>query len=916
MINRSEHPCRRFFAPEVVQTSAMDCGPATLKCLLEGFDIPVSYGRLREACQTDVDGTSIDTLEEIAGQLGLEAEQIMLPVDHLLRPESEALPAIVVVRMPSGLTHFVVLWRRHGAFVQVMDPATGRRWATCGRLIDEVYRHQFPLPAARWRSWAGSQQFLRPLRRRLAEIGVPHDASGRLLERALADPGWRTLAALDATTRMVGSIVDAGGLRRGPRAEQVLQSFFDQATFASSGRIVPRHFWTAESAPGTAEGEEQVFMRGAVLVRVTGKRPPGSEPPGMTAAGEAHPELRSLRPPERLSPELAAALAEKPGRPGRELWEFLRADGLLSPLALLAALGLAAGGVMLEAVLFRSLFELGEALSPTGQRLGAALAVVAFAMALLLFELPLAGSVLRFGRRLEVRLRLAFLQKIPRLADRYFQSRLVSDMAERSHTGHALRMLPELGATFLRFSFELVLTAAAIVWLDPASAPQALLAAMVALGLPLLVNPLLAEKGLRVRTHVGALSRFYLDALLGLVAVRAHGAERALRAEHEGLLVEWARASLEVQRTVVLVEAAQGFVGFGLAAWLLFSHLARGGEMGGVLLLVYWALNLPVLGQEIALLVRQYPEQRNLTLRLLEPLGAPEHIAAPATGPRETDSATPAFPGRTRHPVALDFEQVGVCAAGHTILQDVHLTIGAGCQIAIVGPSGAGKSSLAGLLLGWHRPATGRVLVDGLPLTAARLEPLRRETAWVDPTVQLWNRSLLANLLYGVDGEAMPPIVPAMAQADLLQLLATLPEGLQTPLGEGGALVSGGEGQRVRLGRAMLRPGVRLVILDEPFRGLARDVRRQLLARVRQLWTGVTMLCITHDVEETQAFGRVLVIGGGRIVEDGNPATLAGCRGSRYRAMLESEREARGTLWSSGLWRRHRLEDGRLVAVP
>ena len=74
----------RFVVPEVVQTSAMDCGPAALKCLLEGFGISVGYGRLREACQTDVDGTSIDTLEAIAVQLGLEAEQVMLPVDHLL----------------------------------------------------------------------------------------------------------------------------------------------------------------------------------------------------------------------------------------------------------------------------------------------------------------------------------------------------------------------------------------------------------------------------------------------------------------------------------------------------------------------------------------------------------------------------------------------------------------------------------------------------------------------------------------------------------------------------------------------------------------------------------------------------------------------------------------------------------------
>ena len=84
---------QRFFAPEVIQTSEMDCGPATLKCLLEGFGILASYGRLREACQTSVDGTSIDTLEDVAQQLGLEANQIMLPVDYALLPQAQALPA-------------------------------------------------------------------------------------------------------------------------------------------------------------------------------------------------------------------------------------------------------------------------------------------------------------------------------------------------------------------------------------------------------------------------------------------------------------------------------------------------------------------------------------------------------------------------------------------------------------------------------------------------------------------------------------------------------------------------------------------------------------------------------------------------------------------------------------------------------
>src|SRR5262252_3313818 len=117
------HSKRRLWASEVVQTSAMDCGPAALTCILEGFGLSVSYGRLREACQTDVDGTSIDVMEDVANQLGVTAEQVMIPLDHLLLPETKADPALLVVRNPDGNTHFVVVWRRLGRVVQVMDPA-------------------------------------------------------------------------------------------------------------------------------------------------------------------------------------------------------------------------------------------------------------------------------------------------------------------------------------------------------------------------------------------------------------------------------------------------------------------------------------------------------------------------------------------------------------------------------------------------------------------------------------------------------------------------------------------------------------------------------------------------------------------------------------------------------------------------
>jgi ABC-type transport system involved in cytochrome bd biosynthesis fused ATPase/permease subunit len=125
--------------------------------------------------------------------------------------------------------------------------------------------------------------------------------------------------------------------------------------------------------------------------------------------------------------------------------------------------------------------------------------------------------------------------------------------------------------------------------------------------------------------------------------------------------------------------------------------------------------------------------------------------------------------------------------------------------------------------------------------------------------------------------------------------------------------VSGGEGQRVRFGRALMRPGVRLVILDEPFRGLDRAHRRELLARACRLWRQATLLCITHDVGATQAFERVLVVEAGRIVEHGAPADLAACPDSRYRGMLEAEVMVQEGLWSSDVSRRLWLEKGRLV---
>jgi ABC-type multidrug transport system fused ATPase/permease subunit len=343
--------------------------------------------------------------------------------------------------------------------------------------------------------------------------------------------------------------------------------------------------------------------------------------------------------------------------------------------------------------------------------------------------------------------------------------------------------------------------------------------------------------------------------------------------------------------------------GLALAAWLMARHLHGGLDGGSAILLVYWTLQLPALGEELAATVRGYPALRSVVMRLFELLAAPEES-------RGVDGAPP----RPDAP-AIVLEGVSARAGGHEVLRGIDLQVRPGEHVAVVGPSGAGKSSLVGLLLGWLTPAQGRLLVDGVPLEGAALAALRQRTAWLDPAVHLWSQPLLDNILYGAPPEAVAAMPGILAASDLRGVLPRLPEGLQTPLGDSGALLSGGEGQRVRLARALTRSDARLVILDEPFRGLDREQRRALCARARAAWPEATLFCVSHDIAATLDFDRVLVIADGALVEDGTPAALARAP-SRYRALLDAEEHLRTGLWAREAFRRLRLERGTLEESP
>jgi ATP-binding cassette subfamily B protein len=901
----------------------MDCGPASLKAFLAGHGISTNYDALRELCYTDVDGTSIDALERLANRFGLPSEQVLVPFDHVLRSDAQCLPAIAVTKLAAGGNHFMVIWRRLGKLVQVMDPGRGRHWMTAQEIENNLYVHQMPIPSGIWTAWAHTTEFIGPLSERMLELGVSQEQLHRLVDEAMQKPDWRLLASLDATTRLVESFVANRGISKGKVAAAALEKMYARERLVRDSLLasmVPFQYWTASDIGESAStfprvsgtGEEQLLVRGAVLVRLNQNATVGKHSAGrvetavainaLSADAERQALDQTAREPLTAA-KLDAVRAESPSTI-RQIWSYLYQDGLFAPSLLVIAAAMSAVTGLIQALLFKGFLEMGRYLGLVEQRVGAVFAIVVFGTVLLFIDLFSGNGIIGIGRHLEARFRVSFLSKMARLGDRYFSSRLASDLTERIHSVAGLRALPNLGTAIVRAFFSLIATTIGVIWLDPACVWYALLAVGVSLILPLIVTPLLSELQLSIATYQGALSRYYMDTLLGVVPLRAHVAEHTIKSEHERVLGDWAVARVRYQRASVAVNTCISLTGMGLSALILFAHLAHTSEASAVLLLIFWAQQIPSLGQALSSAFMQYPAQRSVALRLLEPLGAPDEH-------RNVVSPSPVRLQQTNG-IALDLRSVGLEIGEHRILVDVSLCLPPGCHCAVVGPSGAGKTSLVGLLLGWNQATRGEIFVDGKLLDQNALARLRSETAWIDPQIHLWNDTLIANLKYGLPVSTLLDLGTVIQKTGLESVIQKLPEGLNTPLGEGGARLSEGEAQRVRLARAMLRRDARLVLMDEPFRGLDRRTRRARCAEVRAWWKDATVLCITHDIRETLDFDYVVVIVDGNTVEQGKPSDLAARPDSKYTELLADEDEMRAMFEDDSRWSRLHMEGGRV----
>ncbi|MCU0831134.1 MAG: ABC transporter ATP-binding protein/permease [Rhizobiaceae bacterium] len=231
------------------------------------------------------------------------------------------------------------------------------------------------------------------------------------------------------------------------------------------------------------------------------------------------------------------------------------------------------------------------------------------------------------------------------------------------------------------------------------------------------------------------------------------------------------------------------------------------------------------------------------------------------------------------------------------VLRGLSFTAAGGRTLALVGPSGAGKSTVISLLLGFHGPQSGRILVNGQDITTIDRTDLRRAIAYVSQAPYLFEGTVADNIRYGRAGATDAEVEEAarLAQAD--SFIRQLPQGYGTPLGENGLSLSGGQRQRLSIARALVR-NAPILLLDEATSALDTESERLVQLALDSVMQGRTTVVIAHRLSTIRNADRIAVIEDGRIVEEGTHESLAARPGGAY-ARLQNAMETNSAAGSS-----------------
>ena len=507
----------------------------------------------------------------------------------------------------------------------------------------------------------------------------------------------------------------------------------------------------------------------------------------------------------------------------------------------------------------------------------------AFQYLLMIVIVLAAATAMRFyfvswiGERTVADLRLAVQKNLLTLPPRFFEENRPSEIASRLTADTAI--LEQVVGSSVSIALRNLATGiGGIIYLFALS-PK--LAGMLLIGIPFVFGPMILF-GRRIR----GLSRSSQDRIadVGSTVSETLGAMKVVQAfgqeERElgrfGNAVEQAfgvaRRRFTVRALMTFTVIALVFGSIVMLLWEGAIDVAAGRMTGGSI--AAFVFTGVLVGGAFGALTEVYGD-------LLRGSGAAGRIEELMLAKAEIRA--PAEPVPLPEPAhgALRFDQVSFrypTRPDDKALHELSLDVAPGETVAVVGPSGAGKSTLFQLALRFYDPQEGRVTLDGVDLRDADPAAIRKCIALVPQETVIFAASARDNLRYGRWDSSDEEIVEAAKAANAHEFLATLPDGYDSFLGEGGARLSGGQRQRIAIARALLRDSP-LLLLDEATSALDAQSERLVQEALERLIRTRTTIVIAHRLATVRAADRIIVMDGGRIVEQGNHASLSAAGG-------------------------------------
>jgi ABC-type multidrug transport system fused ATPase/permease subunit len=535
-------------------------------------------------------------------------------------------------------------------------------------------------------------------------------------------------------------------------------------------------------------------------------------------------------------------------------------------------------------------FAIDEAIGKADEKLLFTMIAVVFVV--LLFESLLSAFGMYvytgFTSKILFDMRFALFRKLQRLPVPFFlrtklgdvASRITGDIAEVQQ--FATRSLFALTNSAL----QIVVATAALVWLDwPLFLLTVAFVPLSALGVRPFRSKLRAVSK-SIREQNADIEQFVFENVTGMKTVRSQGAQSFEGKRYVVLSREWIRRLLRSQTLSAWMGGVNGvLVGGALAIVCGFggAQVIHGTRSLGSL--VGFSMYLVMLIGPAQSLMNLYVDLQKASAsvdRVFEYLDAQEEPA---------DRPGARRPARLRGEIELrdvGFEH----EPGSPILERVSLLVPAGGTLAIVGPTGAGKSTILELILRFHEPTSGAVLVDGVDLREYHRRSLLKRLALVSQDPVLFHATIAENLRYGNRGATDAELAAACRAARIHDFVASLPEGYGTVVGERGMRLSGGERQRLAIARAILRrPDV--LLFDEATSALDPAIERQVLDALDALAPRPTRVFVTHRLSVAARADEVIVLSSGRIVERGPHDRLLATGGAYAHLHTEQESTAR-----------------------